>query len=137
MANRSFTTEQLQQIKANPYTYWATENMVSFTKEFKQEFWNRYQAGQRPRDIVKELGYDPDVLGDSRISGIQALIKRAALAGKEFVNAPLAGMPAQRLTSVEYDPTKETIVRMQNEILFLRQEIDFLKKISSVRNTKK
>lgn len=137
MANRSFTDKELKQLKANPYTYWVTEGMISFTKEFKQEFWNRYQSGMKPRDIIQELGYDPDVLGETRISGIQGLIKKAAKSGKGFVDTPLAGIPAQRLTSIEYDPTKETIIRMQNEILLLQQEIEFLKKISSVRTTKK
>ena len=137
MANSSFTKEELLQLKSNPYTNWATENMISFTKEFKQEFWNRYQSGMKPRDIVSELGYDPDVLGESRITGIQGNIKKTALSGKEFTNAPIGGMPAERLTSIEFDPTKETIIKMQNEILFLQQEIEFLKKISSVRNTKK
>ena len=137
MANRSFTDEEIRQLKANPYTYWVTEGMISFTKEFKQEFWNRYQNGIKPRDIVKVLGYDPDILGETRISGIQGLIKKTVRSGKEFKDSPLAGMPAQRLTSIEYDPTKETIIKMQNEILFLQQEIEFLKKISSIRNTKK
>lgn len=137
MANRSFTADELQHLKANPYTYWVTDSMISFTKEFKAEFWSRYQSGQRPRDIVKDLGYDPEVLGDMRISGIQHLIKKAAESGKGFTNAPLAGMPARRLTTVDYDPTKETVIQMQNEILYLKQEIEFLKKISSVKTTKK
>ncbi len=137
MANRSFTDEEIRQLKANPYTYWVTEGMISFTKEFKQEFWNRYQNGIKPRDIIKILGYDPDILGETRISGIQGLIKKTVRSGKEFTDSPLAGMPTQRLTSIEYDPTRETIIKMQNEILFLQQEIEFLKKISSVRNTKK
>ena len=111
--------------------------MISFTKEFKAEFWQRYQGGQRPRDIVKDLGYNPEVLGDVRISGIQLLIKKTAKSGKKFVDAPLAGMPVKRLTSVDYEPTKETVIQMQNEILYLKEEIEFLKKISSVKTSKK
>lgn len=137
MANRSFTAEEIRQLKANPYTNWATPGMLSFTKEFKAEFWKRYQAGQRPRDIMRDLGYDPEMLGDMRISGIQSLICKAAESGKGFVSAPLSGTPIKRLTTVEYEPTKETVIQMQNEILYLKQEIEFLKKISSVRNTKK
>ena len=137
MASKSFTAEEIRQLKANPYTNWVTPGMLSFTKEFKAEFWKRYQAGQRSRDIMQDLGYDPDVLGDVRISGIQHLISKAAKSGKGFVSAPLSGIPVKRLTTVDYEPTKETVIQMQNEILYLKQEIEFLKKISSVRTTKK
>ena len=39
--------------------------------------------------------------------------------------------------SVDYNPSDETVVKMQHEIMYLRQEVEFLKKITSLKNTGK
>jgi hypothetical protein len=55
--NRSkFTKREIQLIKNNPYTYHVTEAQICYTKEFKEEFWRRYQTGETPRAIVEALG---------------------------------------------------------------------------------
>lgn len=65
-------------IKNNPYTYKVTESQIFYTKEFKEEFWRRYQAGESPRAIVEALEYDPDMLGQYRINGLQINIQKQA-----------------------------------------------------------
>ncbi len=40
--------------------------------------------GKAPRDIVIALGIDPDILGDNRIAGLKAIVKREVKAGKGF-----------------------------------------------------
>jgi hypothetical protein len=39
--------------------------------------------------------------------------------------------------TVDENPSDETIVKMQHELMYLRQEVEFLKKISSLKDTKK
>lgn len=99
MSARSFTKEEMVLLRQNKYTYSVTPNTISFTIEFKKEFWKRYQAGQRPRDIVEALGYDFQMLGDTRVSGIQSTIEDAKEmassfgleSGSEYSTAVLAG----------------------------------------------
>ena len=55
MSIRSFTKEEQVLLRENKYTYSVSANTISFTIEFKKEFWKRYQTGQRPRQIVEEL----------------------------------------------------------------------------------
>ena len=69
MNRNKFTKREIQLIKNNPYTYKVTESQIFYTKEFKEEFWRRYQEGESPRAIVEALGYDPDMLGQYRING--------------------------------------------------------------------
>lgn len=76
MDRNTFTKREIQILKNNPYTYRVTESQIFYTKEFKEEFWRRYQLGETPRKIVEELGYDPDILGTSRLSGLQINIKK-------------------------------------------------------------
>ena len=58
MSSRAFTQEEMDTLRSNKYTYSVSPNTISFTIEFKKEFWKRYQSGQSPREIVKALGYD-------------------------------------------------------------------------------
>ena len=138
MNRNTFTKREIQILKSNPYTYKVTESQIFYTKEFKEEFWRRYQEGETPRKIVEELGYDPDMLGTARLSGLQMNIKKQALRpggfteGKGRKKSLKSGM-----YSVDYSPSDETVVKMQHEIMYLRQEVEFLKKITSLKNTGK
>lgn len=138
MNRNTFTKREIQILKSNPYTYRVTESQIFYTKEFKEEFWRRYQEGETPRKIVEGLGYDPDMLGTARLSGLQINIKKQALRpggfteGKGRKKSLKSGM-----YSVDYNPSDETVVKMQHEIMYLRQEVEFLKKITSLKNTGK
>ena len=52
---REYTTKEVKQLRANPYTYKVTKNKLYFTAEFKEAFWVGYQAGVAPREILKNL----------------------------------------------------------------------------------
>lgn len=36
---KEYTTKQIKQLSANPYTFKVTKNRIFFTKEFKEKFW--------------------------------------------------------------------------------------------------
>lgn len=138
MNRNNFTKREIQLIKNNPYTYKVTESQIFYTKEFKEEFWRRYQAGELPRAIVEALGYDPDMIGQYRINGLQINIQKQAQRPEGFTEGK--GRRKGRKTElydVDNHPSEETIVKMQHELLYLRQEVEFLKKITSIKDTKK
>lgn len=138
MNRNKFTKREIQLIKNNPYTYKVTESQIFYTKEFKEEFWRRYQAGESPRSIVEALGYDPDMIGQYRINGLQINIQKQAGRPEGFTEGK--GRRKGRKTElydVDNHPSEETIVKMQHELLYLRQEVEFLKKITSIKDTKK
>lgn len=138
MNRNKFTKREMQLIKNNPYTYKVTESQIFYTKEFKEEFWRRYQAGEAPRAIVEALGYDADMLGQYRINGLQINIKKQALRPEGFAEGKSRRKGRKtELYDVETNPSVETMVKMQHELLYLRQEVEFLKKITSLRDTKK
>ena len=135
MSKSKFTPEQQELLRANPFTHRVTSCQISFTKEFKEEFWRRYtEKRMAPADIMTSLGYSPEILGITRISGIQKHIRdefranRCFSHGRKICLEGLEPLPPQTEPSVE---------RLQHELLYLRQEIEFLKKISFIRATKK
>lgn len=138
MNRNKFTKREIQIIKNNPYTLKVTEAQIFYTKEFKAEFWKRYQAGEAPRAIVEALGYDPDMLGQSRINGLQINIQKQAKKPGGFTegHSHRKGRNIE-LYDVDEHPDEDTIVKMQHELLYLRQEVEFLKKISSVTDSQK
>lgn len=134
MSNRKFTQEEMDILRANKYTYGVIPTIISFTTEFKQEFWYRLQQGKRGYDIVRELGYDPEMLGATRIEGIKQIVRQQAKAGT-FKQGNDAVINSKRPDySMLTDHQK--INALEHEILYLRQEIEFLKKIQKSGNRK-
>ena len=135
MARKMFTQEQVRIMAENPYTLHVSTTQITFTNAFKEEFWQRYQEGDTPRTIMYDLGYDPEVLGRNRLSGIQNVVCKQAVSAKGFHERP---QRKRREVSAEGDSTTQAQLRqMQHRLKYLEQEVEFLKKISSARNTHK
>ena len=63
MAN--FTDEQIAQLSGNQNVQWVSRTGVQFTPEFKLLAWEQKQQGRRMKDIFRDNGIDPDILGRS------------------------------------------------------------------------
>lgn len=137
MAHKSFTKQQQKELADNPYTFRVSNKQISFTKEFKEKFWELYQHGKTPRQILCVLGYDPDIFSEARITGIQCLIKKEFAKTGEFHSGRNRSEVVHTMNGVDENPTNETIMKMQHELLYMKQEIEYLKKISSIRDTRK
>lgn len=135
MAKKMFTPEQIEQFKSNPYTYKVSTCQIFFTAEFKEKFYRFRQEGLSPTEAIAALGYDPDVLGERRVNGINSLINKAVREGKAFHEGK-----APRKSILDEDCpelTRENFLKMQHELLYLRQELEYLKKITSIKDSRK
>ena len=135
---KEYTPKQNKKLEANPYTLKVTKNKLYFTIKFKEDFWINYQAGNAPRKILSDLGYDLEYFGQKQIDSIVQRIKKEALSGNGFREGenrerriPVKATNREELSS------PQSIERMQNELLYLRQEVEFLKKIIMTNNSKK
>lgn len=135
---KEYTAKEIKLLKANPYTFKVTKNKLYFTIEFKEAFWTAYQAGMAPRKILNDLGYNLDIFGQKQIDSIVQGIKKQAQSGNGFRQGENRErrkkdeilMPQN--VSVE---SKEALTSILNEVKYLRQEVDFLKKIVKAENT--
>ena len=135
---KEYTPKQIKKLEANPYTLKVTKNKLYFTIKFKEDFWINYQAGNAPRKILSDLGYDLEYFGQKQIDSIVQRIKKEALSRNGFREGenrerriPMKATNREELSS------PQSIERMQNELLYLRQEVEFLKKIIMTNNSKK
>ena len=139
MSRKPFTNEQILMLRQNPYTYSVSQFQLNLTKEFKEIFYSQYQAGELPRKILEDHGFDPAVLGERRIWSISGHIRKqyskygcfhegSHTYGERQSQEPSGDIPASE---------KEELKQLRHEIDYLKQEVEFLKKISAVRITGK
>ena len=124
---KKYTQKQIKELKSNPYTLQVSDKRIFFTIEFKKIFWKKYQAGMSPRSIFKEMDYNLDYFGQKQIDSIVQRVKKEALAG-EFTEC-YSRINRIKINEPSSDITPQNIKQMQNELLYLRQEVDFLKKV--------
>ena len=108
-----FTPEQMKVLSANPFTYKVSAIYIHYTLEFKNLFLAHYEAGEPVKDIFAAFGYDPAILGDNRMYAFARRISYNTL------------------------PAQQSVSAMQREIAYLRQQIEFLKKITELDNDRK
>lgn len=124
---KKYTQKQIKELKENSYTFKVDEKRIFFTVEFKKVFWTKYQAGMSPRAIFKELNYNLDYFTQGQIDSIVQRVKKEALS-EEFTEG-YSRNNRMKITQPNDDITPLNIKQMQNELLYLRQEVDFLKKV--------
>ena len=137
---KEYTAKERKLLESNPYTFKVTKNKLYFTIEFKEDFWNAYQAGNTPRKIFEDLGYNLEMFGQKQIDSIVQRIKRQAQSNYGFKQGEnrtrRKSEQIEKLDNVS-DKVQETLERIWNEVKYLRQEVEFLKKISKMEKTTK
>ena len=124
---KKYTNKQIKELKSNSYTLQVDDKRIFFTIEFKKIFWTKYQAGIGPRTIFKELGYNLEHFGQKQIDSIVQRIKKEAINGEFTEGYNRTNRVKFKQSDVEITP--QNLKQMQNELLYLRQEVDFLKKV--------
>lgn len=135
---KEYSAKEIKLLKANPYTFKVTSKQLYFTIEFKEAFWNAYKAGLAPGKIIADLGYDLSLFGQKQIDSITHRIKQQALSPLGFRQG--ADRTYRRknelLLPSKEDSEDQTVLKtVLNELSYLRQEVDFLKKIVKTQNT--
>ena len=112
-----------------------TKKKLYHTAEFKKVFWTKYQAGESPRKIITDLGYDVSMFGQKRIDSMVQKIKKEALSGNGFTEGENRKNRLGIKSTEELTP--ESFKQMQHEVLYLKQEVEFLKKVTTAANKKR
>lgn len=143
---REYTAKEMKLLSANPYTFKVTKHKLYFTVEFKEAFWTGYQAGEAPRKLLSDMGYDLDIFEQKQIDSLVQRIKKQAESGRGFRQ----GENHERRAGYGMLPTTEgvgavlvdysdpqVVARLAAEVQYLRQEVEFLKKITKMNNSRK
>lgn len=133
-----FTPEQIRSLEANRYTHHVTPNKIAFTVEFKEFFASQAALpGMTTKKILRAAGYDPDLFSRSGLDSIRQSILREA-ASKDGLKPPRGLSSTERINQfakkdLSRQRTKTSIKELQDRIVYLEYQIEFLKKISQLR----
>lgn len=123
-----FTEEQIEILNGSPHVALVTESTVSFTSEFKQYLLEQKKQGRRVRDVLRENGIAPEILGEKRLENLSCRLNRRINEGRIIQDKRKFNGKASVLLDSEMD--LETRVRwLTHELEYTRQEVEFLKKL--------
>ena len=132
MGRKRFTAEEIKELEVNPYTLSVTENRLTITLAAKEKVLELYEANKTKRQIAAALGYDFDLLGEERmknmIRGIRREAESASGLHEGYARTGRKRMSKEEIEELECDPA--SYAKLKNEVVYLRQEVEFLKKIS-------
>lgn len=130
---KKFSPKEVETLAANPYTAKVTAEQISFTLAFKEEFWRLSVEGCTGNVAFRKLGYDPEVLGFERVHNITKRIRRAARSPEGLKGTARLRMRIRKENfshaELEKMSRRESERRLQNEIVYLQQQMAFLKKL--------
>ena len=125
MGKNYFTPEQVEELRKNKYVKHVSEKAITYTEEFKERFMLEYNSGKLPSQIITEMGFDYNVLGEKRVSSLSDRIKKQSLRPEGFKDTRAdnvnMGRPRTRDLSQE-----ELIERQKQEIELLKAKVEYL-----------
>lgn len=130
---KKFRPEEVEELRANPYTEKVSEEQISFTLAFKEAFWRLSVEGCTGNMAFRKLGYDPEVLGFERVHNITKRIRHAAKTpeGIQGVSKSRMRISKEHFSDADLEKMsrRESEQRLQREIVYLQQQMAFLKKL--------
>lgn len=126
MGKNYFTDEQVNQLRLNPYVKNVSNKAITYTDEFKIVFTEKYLEGNPPSIILREMGFNPHILGKRRIDRFVGNVHKY-----QARNGDVSDMRKEcsSRSSTKKLSDKERIARLEHQVMYLKQENEFLKKI--------
>ena len=140
MGNRkkpTYTEEQIHILEQNPYTHKVTPHMITFTLEFKEFFMSQVNIpGMTAPKILRAAGYDTNIFTRDMITSLRRNILNEA-SSPEGLKPPRGLSQAEKTAAyakkdLDSQRTSTSIKELQNRVVHLEQQIEFLKKISNI-----
>jgi len=136
-----FTSAEIEKLLDSPHIAYVSRTTISYTLAFKELFWQRHCDGVHPLTIFEEAGLDTKIIGRSRVDWFLRALKDQKERGLSFnegsephqaqppkqFNIP---SPPRRLKNSQVvSLSPEAIARMAHEVAYMKQELEFIKKI--------
>jgi hypothetical protein len=133
MTKKFFTQEEMDIIRQNSYVISVSSSRIIYSLDFKKFAVEQAARGLKSPDIFVKAGFDPDILGTSRMYAAIKKFKKEA-ASPEGLRETSSKTREQRMAQFakeEYDKkhTKVALRELQKKVVHLEQQLEFLKKI--------
>lgn len=127
---KHFNPEDIEYLRLNRNVQYVSNASIRFTEEFKWRFYRQWkQQGKTARQLFRENGIDPDVLGDKRIEGFCYTLNKQAKSEQELTDGHKEIYHRPKRTGEESVETR--LKQLEHELAYTRQEVEFLKKLQT------
>lgn len=135
MTNKKFTQEEMNIISQNPYVVNVSPSKITYSLAFKKFALEQARLGLKSTQIFPKAGFDPEILGHSRMIAALKSFKREE-SSPEGLREHKGKSREDRLAAFakedfEKKHTKVALRELQKKVVHLEQQIEFLKKIQS------
>ena len=120
---------EIAELKKNPCVASVTANTVQFTEAFKKLAYDAKVSGTPVSQTMREHGIDPDILGESRVSGFSYTLTKKAKQENGFTDGRKENYRRPPKTGEE--TVEQRVRQLENELAYTRQEVEFLKKLQA------
>lgn len=128
MSKKPLSTEEIAELRSNPFVARVIGDSISFTAEFKRLAYDELASGKFMRDIFEDHGIDPTILGDSRVWGFTRKLRARADRAEGFEDLRKHNMRKPANETREQSLAAK-VEHLEHELAYTRQEVEFLKKI--------
>ena len=134
---KSFTPAEIELLKQNPNTFRVTPNRLYLTLHAKERIVEMWEKHYSFSCIMEELGYDIDVVGIPRAHGLVERAREEAASPYGLHEGYFRAPKRIGISELAELHGEESVSKLKNEVVYLRQEMDILKKITRLANTEK
>jgi len=143
-----FSNSDKIKLLASPYVANVLDKSIKYTDEFRELFWEQWCEGVSPVLIFESYGFDVKLLGLNRVYGLATILRRLnrkglpITEGRVFSKATEPQKTAERLVVKMINRAEESdsgadFRKLQHQVAYMSQELEFLKKIILAANGEK
>lgn len=126
MSRKTFSAEDIAELRQNPHVTSVSPKCVIFSAEFKQIAYEAMMRGENLASILEMYGINTGILGEVRIKGLAHRLYEYADREEGFRSQN--GRKKRDKKEVEEENLRKRLQRLENELAYTRQEVEFLKK---------
>lgn len=127
MSRKLLSEEEIAELKQNPHVESVSARSVNFTAEFKQIAYEAMMRGEKLANVLEMYGINTGILGEARIRGLSQRLYQFSEREEGFRSQK--GRAKQTSQEIEEENLRKRLKRLENELAYTRQEVEFLKKV--------
>lgn len=127
MSRKLLSEEEIAEMKQNPHVTSVSARSVNFTAEFKQIAYEAMMRGEKLANVLEMYGINTGILGEARIRGLSQRLYQFSEREEGFRSQK--GRAKQTSQEIEEENLRKRLKRLENELAYTRQEVEFLKKV--------
>lgn len=127
MSRKLLSEEEIAELKQNPHVTSVSARSVNFTAEFKQIAYEAMIRGEKLASVLEMYGINSGILGEARIRGLAQRLYQFAEREEGFRSQK--GQAKRSSQELEEEDLRKRLKRLENELAYTRQEVEFLKKV--------